>query len=353
MRALERAIMRRVLGLVALVAVLAPSAASGQDIPEWVSRTRLHGLAFGDYYWVASSPSEDVTGNHGYWFRRIYVTTDFKLGGGFDFRFRLEARSPGDFASSVALVPFVKDAWVRYRVKDHQFALGIVSDPTWELVEGTWGYRSVEKTPLDLQRMGSSRDFGISGKGPMTANGVVNYHAMLGNGSSTRGELNEGKKAYLALNLFPGDFIVQAYGDFERRDENADRSTLQGFAAWRTDAGRVGVQYAHQVRDEVEGGTTTLDIASIFGVWNASEKIALLARYDRMFDPNPEADGIPYLPFCPDAASNLVIAGLDWALIPNFHLIPNVQAVFYHGVEEGAEAPDPAVVPRITFSLTF
>jgi hypothetical protein len=329
-----------------------PCGVAAQDVPEWVTRTRLSGLAFGDYYWIASSDNEELSGQHGWWFRRIYVTMDTELGGDFDFRFRLEARSPGDFESSVALIPFVKDAWVRWRLKRQQFYLGIVSDPTWELVEGTWGYRDVEKTPLDLQRMGSSRDFGVSGKGPISRNGVVQYHAMLGNGSSTRGELNEGKKAYLALNLFPGDFIIQAYADFEQRDENADRSTLQGFAAWRTDAGRVGVQFAHQERDEGEGVTMDLDVLSVWGVWNASEKLSLLARYDKMFDPNPEAEKIPYVPFSSLGKSNLVLVGLDWTLVDRFHLIPNIQAVFYDAAGD-TEAPASEVIPRITFSVTF
>ena len=51
---------------------------------------KFSGLAFGDYYWVTDNHIEDIEGENGFWFRRIYFTVDKDLGESFDLRFRLE-----------------------------------------------------------------------------------------------------------------------------------------------------------------------------------------------------------------------------------------------------------------------
>ncbi len=327
--------------------------ARAQELPDWVDRLKISGLAFGDYYWLGSHHDEDLEGRNGFWFRRIYLTFDFGLSEEIDFRLRFEAASPGDFESSSTISPFVKDAWVRWRGDLHSAIIGLSSTPTWDVPEGIWGYRNVEKTPLDLQKMGGSRDLGVALKGQFDEGGKVRYHAMIGNGSGTKGETNAGKKGMLALSAHPGEgFLFQVYGDFESRPGETDRTTIQGFAAWEGDDGRVGVQYAHQEREVEDGDDIDLDIFSIFGVARLSDRVSFLARYDRMFDPNPDAGTISYIPMDPTAKSNLLLAGFDFEVVDRFHLIPNIEVVFYDGVG-GAEAPSTDVIPRVTFSTTF
>jgi hypothetical protein len=114
------------------------------------------------------------------------------------------------------------------------------------------------------------------------------------------------------------------------------------------------VQYAHQQRnrDAPDEEDFELNVLSLFGVWVPSDRLAVLARYDRMFDPNPRAGTIAYLPMDPNAKSNLVILGLDVTIVPQFHIIPNLETVFYEAVGD-EEAPDTDFVPRLTFSVTF
>ena len=338
---------------VALLVAVATQPARAQELPDWVDRLKISGLAFGDYYWMARHNDEAVEGQNGFWFRRIYLTFDFGLSEEVDFRLRFEANSSGDLESGSKIEPFVKDAWVRWKGGLHSVLLGLQSTPTWNLLESVWGYRDVEKTPLDLQKMGSSRDFGVALKGKFDQGGKVRYHAMIGNGSGTKGETNKGKKGMLALEVRPGGgLLVQAYGDFEDRPGDTDRATVQGVAAWQGDDGRVGVQLAHQER-EVEGAADIdLDIFSVFGVARLSDRVSFLTRYDRMFDLNPDAGKISYLPMDPTAKSNFLLAGFDFEVVEGFHLIPNLEVVFYDAVG-AAEAPDTDVVPRLTFSTKF
>jgi hypothetical protein len=339
------------LTMLSMLLIAGPAVA--QEVPDWVNRMKISGLAFGDYYDVAASHDESLEGENGFWFRRIYLTFDVEVDPDVDFRVRFENSSPGDFTSSSKIEPSVKDAYVRWKPADQSFYLGLSSTPTFGTYEKQWGYRSVEKSPLDLQKMGSSRDFGVAAKGPLGGDGTIYYHAMIGNGASTKAETNQGKAAYLALGVKPADgFTIEVYGDINELPGDADTYTLQAIGAWNGDGGRFGVLYARRWMETGPSSKMDLDIVSIFGVLDVSENISLLGRFDRMFDPNPSAGGISYLPMSPDGKSNLIIAGVDVAVSDHFSIIPNVEAVFYDAVGT-AEAPDSGIMPRITFSLKF
>lgn len=337
----------------AVCIALFSSSVHAQNVPEWLEQTTLSGLAFGDVYAMAANHDTTFEGANGLWARRVYFTADHRLGDALDFRLRFEMNSPGDFTSAANLEPFVKDLWVRWSIGAHRLSLGIAPTPTWDAtIEKTWGYRDVEKTPLDLQKFGPSRDFGVLAQGRLDRRGKVRYHAMVANGAGTKAETNEGKKAYLALDFYPlTGLLIEVYGDYEDRPGDTDRATVQGFAAYRGQWGRVGIQWARQHRQGGGTGDLDLDLGSAFVVIRASDRVAFLGRFDRMFDPNPDAGKIDYLPMVATVRSNLVLAGIDIALHQRFHLIPNLEAVVYDS--DVGPAPDADVMLRVTYSITF
>lgn len=322
-----------------------------QAVPEWSERTKLSVLLFGDAYWMVKNHDPDIEGETGFWFRRIYLTLDHKLAGSADLRLRLEASSPGDFESSDRLDPIVKDAWVRWRREHTSVIAGLSSSPTWDVVEAFWGYRAVEKTPLDLQRMGSSPDLGLAFQGSFGAERRFRYHAMLANGSGTSAETNKGKKVMVSFGYFPSEALVgELYGDFEDRNRGEQRATVQAFFGCRWRGGRVGFQLAHQERDSA-GASLVLDLASAFAVVDVGHRMKVFVRVDRMFDPNPEGDRISYLPFSPRADSTLALTGFEVALAESLSVIPSVEAVFYD--HASGEEPDDDLISRVTLSVHF
>lgn len=311
---------------------------------------KFSGYMFGDAYWVASNHDRELKDQSGFWFRRIYFTYDTPISEVFDVRFRVELNSPGDFTSSEKLQPALKDGYLRIKHAGHQIMFGISPTPLKEVVEKIWGYRCVEKTALDLQKFGSSRDFGLALKGSLDSEKRVNYHLMVGNGASNKSETNKGKKVMASLTLKPADVVtLEFYSDYEGRPGDTDRYTFQAFAACHGKAGRLGVQYAHQVRK----GTPDLelDLASVFGAVKLSGRVEWFARFDRMFDPNPDGAKIDYLPFDPAARSNLFITGTAVSLHQNVQVIPNVEIVSYD--KTGGISADTDVIPRVTFYYIF
>ncbi|RMG61699.1 MAG: hypothetical protein D6715_13095 [Calditrichaeota bacterium] len=313
---------------------------------------KISGLVFGDYYWIAANHRSDIEDLNGFWVRRIYFTYDKGLSEHLSMRVRFEMNSPGDFSSG-NMTPFVKDAYVKWKSGLTEIVGGISPSPTFDLIEHIWGYRAVEKTPVDLQKLGPSREFGIAVKGALSADKKVKYHLMLGNGSGSKSDSNKGKKGMLALSFFPTEnVVIQAYGDYNDLPGSNDIYTLQGFAAFRSEAGRIGVQYTYQKRqiDDPEADDLDLNLGSVFAVAKVAPQVNVFARVDRMFDPNPNGPKISYLPFA-EAKSTFVVGGLDVAVEKKLHLMPNVEWITYDDVN--GVSIDSDVVPRLTFFLKY
>lgn len=343
--------MRRVLLWLLSLLVIAPVTAAAQDLPDWVKRTKISGLAFGDVYLMAANHNPALESANGLWFRRVYLTLDNQIAKEFTFRIRYEMNSAGDFRTSSTLNPYVKDLYLKWARSNTQVLFGIVGTPTWDLAEGFWGFRDVEKTPLDLQKLGSSRDVGIQVKGWVDSKGKVSYTVMLGQGSDTKGETNTGKKGYVALAFRPvKGFLAEVYADKEELPGARDRYVVQGLLGYEGAWGRVGVLAARQHRQLSDTTAIDLDVMSAFLVAKVSPKVKVLGRVDRMFNPNPDGATISYLPFDPTAKSTLVMGGIDLALDARFHLIPNIQVVLYDGV---TPKPSNDLMLRTTFSITF
>lgn len=313
-----------------------------------LAQGKISGYMFGDYYYMAANHNEDIEGSNGFWFRRIYVTYDQGLSDEVSMQFRIEMNSAGNFTSTSNLSPFVKDAYLKWKRDRHSIYIGISSTPTWGMIEKFWGYRPAEKTPLDLQKFGSSRDFGVALKGNWDSGIRVSYHLMFGNGSGNGSENNEGKKVMLALGgKTEGGIVVEGYVDFEERPGKTNRYTLQGFAGYESESFRIGAQFAHQNRQVDGADDMKLQIGSVFAAAKFSEKVWGFARVDRQFDPNPDGARISYLPFDNTAKSTLLLGGLDFTPTKNVHFMPNIEAVLYG--ENGGASPDTDIIPRVTF----
>ena len=326
------------------------------------STGEIKGYMFGDYYYVAHHHNRDIAGRHGFWFRRIYFTYNNKLSDNIKMRLRLEMNSPGDFTSKDKLVPAVKDAYLSYKTGGQELKFGIISTPTWgHNIERIWGCRSVEKTPLDLQKLGSSRDFGIGLKGNLDRGKTVSYAVMFGNGASNKGETDKGKKLYASLAFKPAQgLLLEIYGDYEAKKDKKKYHIYQGFASYQSDWGRIGVMYARRhFKQEIENADAKEndhDVFSGFAVIKAARDIELITRFDRYFGSgfkeNYKGHKIFYIPFADNAISNLIIGGISWKAAKHVWLIPNIKYVFYDQSDIGYK-PAEDIYANITLYFKF
>lgn len=312
---------------------------------------KLSGYMFGDFYNVISNHDNSLKDQNGFWFRRIYFTYDNDLGDGFSVRLRTEMASKGDFKTSSKIEPFVKDAYLKWKMSKHTLFFGLSPTPTWTIIEKIWGYRSVEKTPLDLQKFGSSRDFGFAVKGALDPDKKFLYHAMIANGEGTSSENNKGKNVLCSLGFrLTNSIFIEVYADRQNEIkgvEDSTRITVQGFAAYETENMRLGAQFAQQTRQGSSNKDKKLRIASVFGVYSLSVKLKFVTRYDKMLDANSQGSKISYMPFDKTAKSNFLLIGIDYKPHKLVSIVPNIEYVFYE--KTGGFKPDSDLIARVTF----
>ncbi len=209
----------------------------------------------------------------------------------------------------------------------------------FEFVESVWGYRSVEKTPLDLLRWDNSRDIGLLAQGAL--GGRTRYSVQVGNGSGVNGETDRAKAFRAALrHEFIKGLTVEGYADLQDH-AGADRwSTWQVFGAFVRPAGRLGAQVAEQHRRSASGGDATLNLVSVFGARKLRDRLFVYGRADHNFDPVPDGETIDYLPMSDQVGNTLWIGGVDIELDRHVFLQPHVEIVDYPNAEDGSGGSD-------------
>jgi hypothetical protein len=298
---------------------------------------KFSGLVFGDYAYVLAHHDTAIESNNGFWLRRVYFTYDNALSDRFAMRFRLEMNSPGDFKTATNLVPFVKDAYLTTRLGKQTLLLGLIGTPLYDTLDEYWGYRPMEKTPIDLFKFGNSREFGVGLKGALDARKRLTYTVIFGNGAGLKSETNRGKAVYGRLNFQPTpSLFLEVYGDYTDTGSESSVNILQAFAGVKGGWGRSGLNFG--MRNSRQSGVNSdLKFISLFGVFKAGKKLDLVGRYDRLLDANPAGGKIDYIPMADNAKANVVLAGLGWSLNDSVKVIPNLKYVFYDAPETGAK----------------
>jgi len=323
--------------------------------PEEAPPYKFSGLVYADYYYVVRDHRDELEDENGFWIRRLYFTYDHTLSKALSLRVRLEVNSKGDFETTGVNTPYVKDAWLKWSFGAHALTFGIEPTANIDFVDAFQGYRSVEKSPLDLYRWDSSRDFGLLLQGGLGKEKRTRYSFQFGNGSGTGSETDASKAVRGELvHRFPAGLVLEGYADWQDRPDGRDVSTLQAFAGWQAKRWRASLQYGRQDRRETgpDGSDLALDFVSAFAWVQVAPRVALLGRVDRSFDPIPNGETTDYMPFSADAKSVFGLVGVDVTLAKAVHLIPNVEATRYDETADGTR-PGTDVVPRVTLFFSW
>lgn len=312
---------------------------------------KISGQVFGDAFTVVKHHDSSIKGSNGLWFRRINLIYDKVLTKGISARLRLEALSPGDFKSESTMQTFFKDAYIQFDGNGYVVLAGLIPTATITFLETSLGYRPVEKTPLDLYKMGEPRDQGIALKGA-TADKKLAYHVAIGTASGTRGRTGKGNAEYgsVAFKITP-ELTLEAYVDHAKKTSGTTWTTEQGSLVYKGKGFNAGLTLASQKR-KTGAGHYDIGFVSLYLDKELSNGTKPFFRMDVLSNAIPNADTIPYLILSKDGKPTLFLAGIDFKLANNVHLIPNIEHVSYR--KFGAAAtPRSDTFLRITFSYSF
>jgi len=349
---------------------------SAPNFSQEVGEGKISGYMFGDYFYnILRDSTIDNLNNtglsgiqdlQGFDFRRIYFTYDYTISDQFSTRFRLESQTLVS-VNNTLFVTYVKDAYLNWKniFKGSNFIFGIQPTPAFGVAEDYWGYRSLERTILDLRRIVGSRDLGASLKGRLTSSGSIKYWLMYGNGSTLATEGDKFKRTYAQVDLQPSEeWRLTLYGDYRFK---ADKEFSQIDQSFKNDALTTDLFLGYQKKNNFSFGvesfwqvtyndaiqTTETDYViqnrnalgvSLFGWYKFTDMLVGVGRYD-YYDPNISGD------FRGDAR-NLFIAGLSFILNEKVAIIPNFLFETYEQPEDGVTI-DPSLTGRITFYFQF
>lgn len=337
------------LGLVVLFA----GGSSGLQAQSANPSGKWSGILFGDIYSVGRHHNPEFENKQGIWNRRFNLTYDHKFNPAWSGRFRTEFKDPGDFSSEHSIDPFVKDAWIRYTIHGHRITAGLIPTPTWEVIEDKMAYRPIEKSPIDLYRMGNSRDKGISIQGPLTSDGSFDYMVMLGDGSGTKSSVAGQSTIYGRLGYKPSpELYVDVYGDSWRKTGGARWQTLAVEGFYTSKQLKAGLSYITQRRERPGAASTRLHVLSVYGEVALSDRVSPYIRYDVLSDALADADKIDYYRMSKDGKPSFLNLGVRVTVHKNFELTPNVSFVNYRAVG-AAPAPGGDTLYRLTFCFRF
>jgi hypothetical protein len=362
--------MKRAITLVAGLFLFAQGLVLGQS--------KFGGYMFGDYYFnverdktyltlANTQPSTAMPGTtamQAFQFRRIYLTYDNDISETFTARLRFEMDQAAN-ASNGKIGSFVKDAYLRWKnvFSGSDLFFGIQPPPAYEVSEAAWGYRSLEKTIMDLRGVVSSRDFGLGMHGKLTNDGMFNYWVMIGNNSANSPAATTHKymRYYGHIQVKPTTNLqATLYADFRDAADVTNASGSKVGNGTVTTALFVGYAEPFQYNINVEafmasqsnaytppagslGSKSGLGI-SVFGTVFIMPELGIVARYDN-YDPNTNSNSKGDL-------RNYILGGLAWKVDKNVQIMPNVLYETYE-TPTGGKSIDPSITARLTLYYVF
>jgi hypothetical protein len=360
---------------------------------------KISGVFYGDYFYNAARdtsvyranlPNSAVNGpksNQGFVIRRMYFTYDYDLAEQFATRFRLELDGTPNSSGAYNIMStgnigvFVKDAWLRWKniFKGSDLYFGIQPTSAYEVSEGIWAYRGLEKTIMDLRGIVSSRHLGIALRGKFDEDGMFGYWVMVANQNSgvqpkdlTTTEKNGDTYNLYSLSLAyrpTKEIAVTMYGDFRPTypvNDPASTAVPKATVSNNMVTGALFASY-NQGNDFMLGAeaftqrtsnayadpatTNTLKAldklgVSIFGWYNFSDELGAIARYD-YYDPKSGSDNSEK-----GDSRGYLLAGLSYRPAKNVQVIPNCQVETYESIPNGRSI-DAAVTARLTFIFSY
>lgn len=319
------------------VALALPLLTSSSPAQEKASKFSL--VFFGDYYSVVKHSSSGIDGKNGFWIRRINVIYDHRVDKNLSAQFRLEAKDPGDFTTSSNMEPFVKDAWIRWEENGYKFTFGLIPTPTTASAEDKLGYRPIEKTPIDLYRMGSTRDKGVSIQGPLGSNKGADFFLMIGDGSGTKSSTGDTKTVYGRIGYKVSEFwSTDLYADYWDKADGEDWKTYKAEVFYQGKKLKAGAMISRQERSYSKGEDLNLDVFSIYTEFKASARCSPFVRIDSLGDPVPDADKIEFWHLNPDGKPTLLMVGVRCRVHEVLEIIPSFTTIRYKGGSAGSDA---------------
>jgi len=372
----------------------------------------LWGYVFGDYYYKVHSDSlgrgagnvqyrnQPQDNTNAFQIRRAYLGYDYNITKKFSAYAVLAHEQNLDAnGNNTVYVKYAYLKWANIFPKSN-LVVGQIVTPSFATpfnTEQLWGYRSIERTIMDMHNVSQSTDMGVSLMGKLWEQKsspdslkptFIGYNIAVGNGTSAKPETDRFKKVRgnIYVSLLKQKITTGVYANYtpiQLSPRMMSTTTYKGYAHFKTNRFRIGFELFQQVNLNADvyktTSTSVADTASgvQFG-WSVfasgriiKDKLNFFVRMDQ-YNPDTKFNSSNYKYLASATGGNFSTTtfytqtfysiGFDYTPNPRIHIMPNLWYNQYKTMMSTDAAgnalsartkSDYDLVPRITFYFIF
>lgn len=248
---------------------------------------------------------------------RLYLGYEYLINENFTALATLDVADPG--TGKLKMTAFAKNAYLNYHNERFSAFFGIIPTTQFKVQEDFWGYRYIEKSFQDAYGFNSSADLGVSASYKISD--FLSTDIIVANGEGYKNlESDSVLRAGLGITLKPAKkFLSRIYYDFSHRD--ATLSSLAFFTSYANEHFSLAAEYNKQMNYDFRKGADLWG-TSVYGTLQATKKIRVLARYDKLM-----SNKVPGTSEDWNLANDgeLFIAGVEFPVVKGIRFSPNLR----------------------------
>ncbi len=323
---------------------------------------KFNGVLFGDFFYKFNGDSSNASNQYssynektqGVTVRRARLHYEHNFNEDFTGNFGIELNDVTKIDNKMSFM--VYDAQFEWKnvVPNSSIVFGLMPAPTfvWGMSEAMYGYRSLEKTITDKNKIGTALEIGAMLKGKFDKEGKYGYTIMYGNGKGSSAEVSKFPKFYGSVFAkFLNSFVVEAYFDYQNSYNEQYRFTAKSVLAYKTNDYTFIFEPFFQNRNNAVNlslpqnpiGFTLSGKVNILKKSDAekAEVLNVFGRYD-YFDPDSNNGTLGF-------KENFLVAGVDFIPFKGFHIMPNIWLNAYKDKSSANISRPNDLVGRVTF----
>ena len=238
------------------------------------------------------------------------------------------------------LFAYIKKAQLDWKTPISKITLGMQGMNVFNVTEKTWGFRFIEKSPMDKHKFSSSADMGIGVSGKFSN---VSYSLLSTNGAGYKKEESDAFKKTSIQLVYGEKKLVKKDGfnigtslTFEPYHDGEDymKSVMAFFGGYAGSGFRVGAEFDTKTDSKTELSEQIIAFYGSYKFTDVFEGLVYIDMYDE--DTATDEDGETY-----------IIAGLNYYPTKGLTITPNVRLKSF---EDGS---DGETVFKMNFQFKF
>ena len=295
-----------------------------------IAQEKLSGVVYFDY---TNNNGNDAEVSNEFELRRVYFTFEKKLTPDMKYKFQMDAGRLKGEEKNGKIFAYIKKAYISWHAAGGDISIGIQGMNVFSVQENTWGYRFIEKSPMERHKFSSSADLGVGYANKLNKN--AQYSVLYTNGSGYAAPEDDGYKKLSGLMLYGEPALSKHDGfngglsfSYEPFDDEVSpgnlskesRSVFSLFGGYASGAVRVGVEFDSRMTG---GEELTERIIGFSANYDINERTSVFTYYDN-FDEDTGADL---------GSLNYLILGSVYQVGDGLRIAPNVRLNWRGGTD--------------------